>query len=398
MSRISKVLYLCSVYRPNIGGVETTIDQLADNFKDKDIESVVLTKKYPFDLAEQELVSGSLVLRLNRPHSYQDYLSSIEFLRKKQAILKADVVHLIGVRRPMPLYGLMLSKFWQVPYVVTFAGGDIPDPHEPDSLLIWREGEKIAPQSIRQADKLTTFSRYTANLARLAMDGCTDIEVIYAGIDVNKIKKIKPHKEQFEYFFSARRLDYSKGLDILIKAYSSIFNQLAGVKLLIAGDGCESRALKDLTVQLGIEQEVVFLGELNHEQALSYMKGAVAHVCPSRAEGGGIVNYEAQACGCLAIGSDAGGIPEYIHDKETGLIFPSENVEALADLLLFPFRDRDKSKQIIAKAKKEISRKNWLNFSEKYLAIYNNLYANFKHKLFKPWSLLTDKMWRRLKA
>jgi len=63
------------------------------------------------------------------------------------------------------------------------------------------------------------------------------------------------------------------------------------------------------------------------------MKGAVAHICPSRTEGGGIVNYEAEASGCLAIGSDAGGIPEYIQDGVTGFFVSCRRCQSVGKII-----------------------------------------------------------------
>jgi len=397
MGQIKKVLYVCSVYKPNIGGIETTIEELIKNLRAKDIETVVLTKKYPFDLPEKDFFDKTLVLRMSRPRSDSEYIESIKFIKKYSNLLKADIVHLIGVRRPMPLYGLLLSKFWKVPYIVTFTGGDVPDSNELDSITIWIEGKDIVPQSILQADKLTTFSKYTGSLAKLAINKLSGIDVIYAGVDIDEIKRTPEHKEKFEYFFSARRLDSSKGIDILIQAYSMIKEKLINTKLLIAGDGSEAQLLRKLVNKLRLQNDVIFLGALEHSEVISYMKGAIAHICPSRTEGGGIVNYEAQASGCLAIGSNAGGIPEYIKSNRTGLIFPVGDPKALADLLLFSVENKKQTGRLKRFGKTEVSEKTWENFSSKYLEVYNGLSENYEYKSFKSWSNITEKMWEDLK-
>jgi len=107
---IKKILYICSVYKPNIGGVEITIEKLIKNFRKKGINAVILTKKYPFDLQEKEYIDDSLILRMKKPKKDYEYLDSLNFIKKHENKIKADVVHIIGVRRPLPLYGLLLSK------------------------------------------------------------------------------------------------------------------------------------------------------------------------------------------------------------------------------------------------------------------------------------------------
>ncbi len=61
------------------------------------------------------------------------------------------------------------------------------------------------------------------------------------------------------------------------------------------------------------------------------MQAADAFVCPSRwAEAAGLVNIEAQACGLPVLASRIGGIPEYVMDGRTGVLFPPGDDEALA--------------------------------------------------------------------
>lgn len=393
---LKKILYLCSVYKPNIGGTEIAIENLTKNLHEANIDTTVFTKKFPFNLSEKESINNSIVLRMNRPKNTLEYLKSIKFIKKHLNLLKADVIHLIGIRRPMPLYGLLLSKLWQVPYVVTFTGGDLPDPLEPDSIRIWNEGKDITPQSVLQADKLTAFSRYTASLAEKAIGLLPNIDVIYGGIDLDEINKSPKQIEKFEYFFAARRLDPSKGIDILIRAYHKIKRKFPNTKLLIAGEGPDRQLLTELVHKLKLENNVVFLGPLSHSKVISYMKGAVAHICPSRTEGGGIVNYEAQAAGCLAIGSNAGGIPEYIENNKTGFIFPAGDENALTKLLSLSIKNRKEVERIKKTAKNEIYKKTWDTFSHIYLKIYKNLYEKYKYKPLKPWNSLVKKMWKEL--
>ena len=396
MKKIKKILFLCSVYKPNIGGVEITIENLTKCLYKKGINSAVFTKKFPFDLPENEFIDKSMVLRISRPQDDSEYLKSIDSIKKKLNGLKADIVHLIGVRRPMPLYGLLLSKLWRVPYIITFAGGDIPDPDEPESILVWQEGIDNTPQSILQADKLTAFSKYTAHLAKKTINKLQEIDIIYGGINLNEIKKTPKHKAKFKYFFTARRLDNSKGIDILIRAYHKVKKELPNIKLLVAGEGTEKKSLLHLIDKLELEHDVILLGALNHNEVISYMKAAIAHICPSRTESGGIVNYEAQAAGCIAIGSSTGGITEYIKNNKTGFIFPVGDTDRLARLLLISAKNKKETKKIKKTARIAISKKTWDIFSNTYLGAYKKLSKEYSYRPFTPWSDITKKMWEKL--
>ncbi len=398
MKDIRKVLLVCSIYKPNIGGVETAISDLARCYEKMGIKTAILTKKYPLNISEHEFIEGIPVWRMQRPKTERDFTQTIDWLKKHEGYLKSDIVHIVGIRRPLPIFSLLLSRLWNVPFVVTFSGGDLPEPKDLESIDLWKEGEDTVPKAVMQADLLISFSGYTKKLAQQTIPKLGKVDVIYAGVELSEIRKIKKAKTDYKYFFSARRLEKSKGLDILLKAFKKAKAQLPSVKLLIAGTGSEESNLKKLTKNLKLTEDVKFLGNLSHEDMCSYMKSAIAHICPSRAESGGTVNFEAQASGCLTIGSNVGGIPEYIINGKTGYTFPSENYNMLADLLILSFTKPEERKRLIESAKKYIKQYDNKNFAKKYIVGYIEAKKRKVRNKFRPWSNLSTAMWEELNS
>ena len=69
---------------------------------------------------------------------------------------------------------------------------------------------------------------------------CLDnIETLYAGMDFSVINNAQIEKMKENYIFCLRRLDPSKGVDILIKAFNIIRDRFPDLFLVIAGDGSE---------------------------------------------------------------------------------------------------------------------------------------------------------------
>lgn len=74
-------------------------------------------------------------------------------------------------------------------------------------------------------------------------------------------------------------------------------------------------------------------------------------VMPSRQEGLGLSVMEAQAQGLPVVASKVGGIPSLIEDGTTGILVPPENVDALAEALMYLIENPDQAKQIGQRAK-----------------------------------------------
>jgi glycosyltransferase involved in cell wall biosynthesis len=260
-------------------------------------------------------------------------------------------------------------------------------------VAIWEEGLGIVKESVLQADYWTTFSRYTEGHAKNVFPQITSC-VIYGGVDLELINTVSTYRNQCPYFFTARRLEHSKGLDILIRAFAKISIKLPSYELIVAGDGIERENLENLAKSLSAK--VKFIGAIDQSSVFSFMKGAVAHICPSRSESGGLVNYEAQAAGCIAIGSNVGGIPEYIKDDKTGLLFKNEDVDDLAEKLLLSASNSEMIQEIRRNSTKESLHYGWETFTNTYLDLYQEIINVHRKSSFNPWSELTNDLSKQM--
>lgn len=132
-----------------------------------------------------------------------------------------------------------------------------------------------------------------------------------------------------DYFLFAGRLSQEKGLHILLDAWRSGQNM---PPLKIAGDGPLGPWLRaQISGMPGIE----WLGHLPHEAVAEQMRHAKGLVLPSVAyENFPVSVVEAYATGLPVIASDAGTLPELVHDHTTGLIFCSGSSSSLTEKIL----------------------------------------------------------------
>src|SRR5262249_45232558 len=109
------------------------------------------------------------------------------------------------------------------------------------------------------------------------------------------------------------RLISDKGADCVLKALASLKKKGMTPKLSIIGNGPESARLEELCSELGLLDQVRFLGAKSQAEVGALLRRHRVLVVPSLwAEPFGVVALEGLACGCIVIGSDRGGLPEAI--------------------------------------------------------------------------------------
>ena len=104
-----------------------------------------------------------------------------------------------------------------------------------------------------------------------------------------------------------------KNCDGLLRAWAIARNELPGRQLAIVGSGRDEKylaGLKALVAELGIGDDVVFVGGVPLEETVNFYRAADVFVYPSLNETFGLPILEAMACGCPVVTSDVSAMPE----------------------------------------------------------------------------------------
>jgi len=125
------------------------------------------------------------------------------------------------------------------------------------------------------------------------------------------------------------RLTPVKGLSYLLQSISILLRQRANVRLLIVGDGVIRKDLEAQARDLGIGENVVFLGHREDTEAL--LQALDIFVLPSLNEGIPMALLEAMAASRAVVASRVGGIPEIVEDGVEGILVEPMDATQLAE-------------------------------------------------------------------
>jgi N-acetyl-alpha-D-glucosaminyl L-malate synthase BshA len=199
--------------------------------------------------------------------------------------------------------------------------------------------EPVVTFSINQSDGVTAVSEDLKLETFQHFQIQNEIEVIPNFIDLEKFKKQKkdhfkkaicPNGESLIVHTSNFRK--VKRIPDVIQIFANVRREIPA-KLLMIGDGPERNHAEKMCRELGICDDIRFLGKLEAvEEVLSV---ADLFLMPSEKESFGLAALEAMACEVPVISTDTGGLPELNVQGVTGFMSPVGDVEDMTRKSLF---------------------------------------------------------------
>lgn len=247
----------------------------------------------------------------------------------KQLKPHAVITHHIG---PL-IYGGLAARLAQVP-VIAHIEHDVWHYDHPRHKMLTQAvcslvRPRIAGVSMTAADTIA------------AITGSKDVRVIANGVDTKRFipeDKVEVRKRwnipvNTPVIGAVGRLELVKGHDVLLDAMIGLPD---GVICVIVGAGSQLGALKEKAKALGIEHQVIFVGNVGETSGIY---SAFDVLClPSRAEGLPLTVLEAQSCGVPVVATDVGSVRDAVC-PDIGRVVSPEDPEELAMALLDMLRD-----------------------------------------------------------
>ena len=179
--------------------------------------------------------------------------------------------------------------------------------------------------------------------------------------------------EKKNYILFCGTLYERKGYKDLIRAFSKVADAHKDWSVVLAGNG-EVKQAHELSVQLGISEQVQLLGWVGGEAKHQMFREARVLCLPSYAEGFPMAVLDAWAYGLPVITTPVGGIPDVAVDGENMLLFNPGDIDTLAEKLDMVMSDEVLRDKLSASSTKMASEKfNLDTITEQVAEIYESL-------------------------
>jgi glycosyltransferase involved in cell wall biosynthesis len=384
-----KILIFSTAYFPLVGGAEVAVKEITDRIKDFQFD--LITAKIRPNLAKFERHGNVNVYRVGLGLGSLD-----KFLLPFFGLIKA--IRLDKEKNYRLIWSIMASQagvaasffkiFSNKKLLLTLQEGD-PEKH----LERYAGGVKVLYRlfikpwhllPFKKADYLTVISNY---LKKRALENgvkvpieivpnAVDLEIFKPKDKVNaaslfKLKEDLGIKSNEKVIITVSRLVKKNGLADLVKAGQYLDFSF---KILIIGTGPEEKKLRELVKKLNLEDKVIFLGHIGHQDLINYYYIADVFVRPSLSEGLGNAFLEAMATGLPIIGTPVGGIPDFLIDRKTGLFCQVKNPQSIAQKIKEILEDDNLRKHLAKNGLRLVrERYDWDKISQKMNKIYQQL-------------------------
>jgi len=264
--------------------------------------------------------------------------------------IKPDIVQVQAISIGIPAF--LAKKILKIPYIVWGRGSDV--------YLPGRFMRITSKPILYDADAVLALTEDM----RQKMKGIVDREIFVVpnGINLEQFtggSSPIAKENGVKNILFVGRLHPVKGVQYLIRAMVNVLEEIPDARLILVGDGEERGNLEALSVQLGVQKSVQFVGVVPHEKVHTYMQHADAFVLPSLSEGFPGVILEAMACGLPVIATRVGGIPDIIIPDYNGYLIEVKDTENLANKIILLLQDEVLQKKLSGNNRNLVKKYTW---------------------------------------
>lgn len=261
----------------------------------------------------------------------------------KKNIKSFDLVYIATVWSYPAAVAAYYCRKYNKPYIITPRGMLYPETFSRKAWKKWLYYRLILKQALEGASAIHYTSEDEAekthpflglNNPAIIIPNGIDLSEFRGAADSGRLKIRYPYLKDKEIILFLGRLNWKKGLDILIKAYKMLLRDRPEAHLLIAGGDEEGygKKIKGWIRKSGMSYaekgldnngkpaQVTFSGMLTGRDKIDAYAGSSIFVLPSYSENFAMTVAEAMSCGLVVIVSNKVGICREIQQDNAGIV------------------------------------------------------------------------------
>jgi glycosyltransferase involved in cell wall biosynthesis len=388
MSEAKKISILIAtgIYPPDIGGPATMLAAMKEALAAAGLSVQIIT------YSDSGLGSEDGITRIDnrrlRPVARLWYFIHLCRLSFSADLIYATDTYSVGY------FAYLLKKIFKKKYIIRFAGDGAWESSFNQGLTrdyivdFWSKtyGAEIERLKRRgrlilgQADAVIAVSNFLSDLAAIIGTDRDNIRTIYNSIDFMAKDDRKASTDLRTAHAGAKlimtvcRLTPWKGVDSLIRILPSVIEKTGDVRLVVLGTGSEMENLRRLARETRVEDKVMFLGKIDHNEVVAYLKQANLFILNTNYEGLSHTLLEAMKAGVPIITTRVGGNPEVINDGVDGLLVRYNYEQELADAATRILSDPALANKFVGNAAEKLKKFNWDNTVSSTITVIREVY------------------------
>ncbi|MDD3710551.1 MAG: glycosyltransferase family 4 protein [Methanothrix sp.] len=370
-----KILQTPVRFRPFIGGVENYVYNLSRGLVRLGHEVTVLCANEPKS-EKEELMDGIRVKRL----PYIGKIANTNITPSLPIEILREDFDLVHAHLPTPWsadLSAVFAKMKRKPLILTYHNDIVGAGFANRAAHLYNHTAlKIL---LNRADRIIiTQPKYLRSSPYLKRYE-DKIVVIPVGVDVERFRPMHSDKINNSIFFLSVLDEFHqyKGLDQLLRALVLVKEEIFDVKLIVGGDGHLLEHYRRLSEDLGLGENVEFLGRVPEEMLANYYNRCDIFVLPSVSkaqEGFGMVLLEAMACGKPVVCTDIVGVADEVKAEGAGLIVETSNVDQLAGAMSYLLQNGSRTQKMGEVGRRLVEeRYGWEKVAKKVEEVYEGL-------------------------
>jgi N-acetyl-alpha-D-glucosaminyl L-malate synthase BshA len=235
---------------------------------------------------------------------------------------------------------------------------------------------RITQFSIQSSDRVTAVSQFLAERARASLGITRPIDVVYNFVDPDlfvprRRSGLRLAPPQTRVLMHASNFRPVKNIPVVVQVFSEVRKHLPA-KLVMIGDGPEKPAAEQLARDLGVERDVLFLG--NQDCMEELLPLADVFLLPSSSESFGLVALEAMSAEVPVVASNVGGLPEVVEEGMAGFLHDPTDVQGCVGSVL-KLLGNEKLRRTMGRRARRIARERFDvdDMVDRYIQVYDSL-------------------------